>query len=69
MNWAASAYAAIRKIILLEERMEHLTTQVDGLATTFSELDRRLIRLEAKFELLERMASPSRRALPEKSEK
>jgi hypothetical protein len=28
-----------------------------------------LIRLEAKFELLERMASPSRRALPEKSEK
>jgi hypothetical protein len=69
MNWAASAYAAIRKMILLEERMENLTTQVDGLATTFSELDRRLIRLEAKFELLERMASPSRRALPEKSEK
>ncbi|HET8967484.1 MAG TPA: hypothetical protein VFN20_14755 [Candidatus Acidoferrum sp.] len=69
MNWAASAYAAIRKIILLEERMENLTTQVDGLATTFTELDRRLIRLEAKFELLERMASPSRRALSEKSEK
>jgi len=54
---------------LLEDRMEGLSTQVDGLATTFSELDRRLIRLEAKFELLERMASPSRRALPEKSEK
>jgi predicted RNase H-like nuclease (RuvC/YqgF family) len=69
MNWAASAYAAIRKIILLEERMENLTAQVDGLATTFTELDRRLIRLEAKFELLERMASPSRRALSEKSEK
>jgi hypothetical protein len=69
MNWAASAYAAIRKIVLLEDRMETLTTQVNGLATTFSELDRRLIRLEAKFELLERMAAPSRRALPEKSEK
>ena len=69
MSWAANAYAAIRKIVLLEDRMETLTTQVDGLATSFTELDRRLIRLEAKFELLERMASPSRRALPEKSEK
>jgi predicted nucleic acid-binding Zn-ribbon protein len=69
MSWAASAYAAIRKIVLLEDRMENLTTQVDNLATAFSDLDRRLIRLEAKFELLERMASPSRRALPEKSEK
>jgi hypothetical protein len=69
MSWAASAYAAIRKIVLLEDRMEHLTTQVDNLATAFADLDRRLIRLEAKFELLERMAAPSRRALPEKSEK
>jgi len=69
MSWAASAYAAIRKIVLLEDRMENLTTQVDSLATAFSDLDRRLIRLEAKFELLERMASPSRRALPEKAEK
>lgn len=69
MSWAASAYAAIRKIVLLEDRMENLTTQVDNLATAFSDLDRRLIRLEAKFELLERMAAPSRRSLPEKSEK
>ena len=69
MSWAASAYAAIRKIVLLEDRMESLATRVDTLATTFGELDRRLIRLEAKFELLERMASPSRRALPEKFEK
>jgi hypothetical protein len=69
MSWATDAYAAIRKIVLLEDRMEALTTRVDGLATSFGELDRRLIRMEAKFELLERMASPSRRALPEKSEK
>jgi hypothetical protein len=68
MSWAADAYAAIRKIVLLEDRMESLANQVDMLATSFSELDRRLIRLEAKFELLERMA-PARRALPEKSEK
>ena len=69
MSWATDAYAAIRKIVLLEDRMENLTTQVNNLATAFAALDRRLIRLEAKFELLERMASPSRRALPEKSEK
>ena len=69
MSWAASAYAAIRKIVLLEDRMENLTTQVDNLATAFADLDRRLIRLEAKFELLERMASPTRRALPKKLEK
>jgi hypothetical protein len=69
MSWATDAYAAIRKIVLLEDRMEALANRVDGLATSFGELDRRLIRLEAKFELLERMASRSRRALPEKSEK
>jgi hypothetical protein len=69
MSWAASAYAAIRKIVLLEDRMENLTTQVDKLAMAFADLDRRLIRLEAKFELLERMASPPRRALPDKLEK
>lgn len=69
MSWAADAYAAIRKIVLLEDRMESLTRQVDGLARAFGELDRRLIRLEAKFELLERVAAAPRRALPEKSEK
>jgi len=69
MSWATNAYAAIRKIVLLEDRMENLTHQVDDLATSFTDLDRRLIRLEAKFELLERMATPSRRGLPEKSEK
>ena len=67
MSWATDAYAAVRKIVLLEDRMERLNAKVDGLATSFEELDRRLIRLEAKFELLERMASPSRRSLPPKS--
>ena len=39
MSWAASAYAAIRKIVLLEDRMVNLTTQVDKLATAFADLD------------------------------
>ena len=69
MSWAADAYAAVRKTVLLEDRLENLAKDVDELATLFAGLDRRLIRLEANFELLERMASPSRQALPEKSEK
>jgi predicted nucleic acid-binding Zn-ribbon protein len=67
MSWATEVYSAVRKIILLEDRVESLTDEVRKLTASQVELDRRLIRLEAKFELLERMAAPSRRALPEKS--
>lgn len=69
MSWATDVYSAVRKIVLLEDRVESLTEEVKKLTALQVELDRRLIRLEAKFELLERMAAPSRRALPEKSEK
>ena len=70
MSWANDAYTAIRKMILIEDRMNALTSQVAELAESYKDVDRRLIRLEAKFELLERMAAPSpRRALPEKTEK
>lgn len=67
MSWAADVYSAVRKMVLLEDRVQSLTDEVRKLADSQVELDRRLIRLEAKFELLERMAAPSRRALPEKS--
>jgi len=66
MSWAADAYAAIRKI-LPEDRIGAVTARVEMLATSFG--DRRLIRPQCKFELLERMAAAARRALPEKSEK
>ncbi len=66
MSWANDAYAAFRKIILLEDRMETLTKQVKELAEVSKELDRRLIRMEAKFELIERMSAPRRRTLAEK---
>jgi hypothetical protein len=39
------------------------------MADLCKDLDRRLIRIEAKFELLERMATQARRSLLEKSEK
>lgn len=70
MSWARDALAALKRIILLEERITNLTTQSKQLMDTCTDLDRRLLRLEAKFELLERMAAPAaRRSLPEKSEK
>ena len=69
MSWARDAVAAIRKIVLIEDRVETMTKQVKELADAYTDIDRRLVRLEAKFELIERMASGMRRALPEKVEK
>ena len=69
MSWGLEALAAIKRIILLEERIKTLGEQSEKFIDTCRDLDRRLIRLEAKFELLERMAAPSRRSLLEKSEK
>jgi hypothetical protein len=69
MSWPRDAFEALRQIVLIEHRVNGLTDSVKQLATTCQDLDRRLARVEAKFELLERMAAPSRRALPEKSEK
>jgi hypothetical protein len=64
VSWARDAVAAIRKIVLIEERMETLTAQVKTLAESYTDLDRRLVRVEAKFELIEKMGAASRRALP-----
>jgi hypothetical protein len=70
VSWARDAVAAIRKIVLIEDRVESLTARVKSLAEAYTDIDRRLVRLEAKFEFMERLAgggSP-RRALPEKTE-
>jgi len=69
MTWASESLAAIKRIILLEDRIKTLTEQSKQLMDACQDLDRRLIRLEAKFELLERVAAPRGRELPEKSEK
>lgn len=71
MSWARDAVTAIRKLVLIEDRIESLTTRVKDLAEAYTDIDRRMVRLEAKFELMERMASgaATRRALPEKTEK
>ena len=64
MTWAGEALAAIRKIVLIEERIGSLSDQVKILADSYVELDRRLLRMEAKFELLESLSGRQRNALP-----
>jgi hypothetical protein len=41
---------------------------VKHLAEGYTDIDRRLVRLEAKFDLIEKMAASGRRALPAKSQ-
>lgn len=69
MSWAGEAVAAIRKMVLIEDRMNGLTELVRRLAESYNELDRRLLRVEAKFELIEHLGSSRGRALPAKSGK
>ena len=68
MTWAGEALGAIRKIILIEERVNALAEQVKRLADAYVELDRRLLRVEAKFELIERISGGQRKTLPARSE-
>jgi hypothetical protein len=67
VSWARDAVAAVRKIVLIEDRMEALTVQVKYLADGYTNLDRRLVRVEAKFDLLEKMTAPGRGALSARS--
>ena len=66
MSWARDAVAALRKMILIEDRIVQLSDQMRRLAELYGNLDRRLVRLEAKFELLERLGGARGRSLPEK---
>jgi hypothetical protein len=63
VSWASEAVGAIRKIVLIEDRIERLANQVNQLAETCRDLDHRLVSMEAKFDLIERMAAPGRKAL------
>ena len=57
MSWWGDVVKALHRIIQIEDRMEGLSTQVKTLADNDSDQDHRLTRIEAKFELLERMGA------------
>ena len=67
MSWATEAFNALKKIILLEERVSHLSDRMGVLGRLLTDMDRRLIRLEAKLDIYESLARQrkSRRRLPE----
>jgi hypothetical protein len=70
MSWARDALIAVKRIMLLQERVISLTGQSRQLMDACTDMDRRLVPLQAKFPLLERMAASSpRRTLTEKSGK
>lgn len=65
MSWAADALAALRKIITLEERVVTMAEDIKDLGRIARDLDRRLVKLETKFEIYERLAEKGReRRLP-----
>jgi SMC interacting uncharacterized protein involved in chromosome segregation len=65
MSWANEALAALRKIITLEERVATLTDDIHELTKIVRDLDHRLVRLETKLEVYERISEKSRpRRLP-----
>jgi SMC interacting uncharacterized protein involved in chromosome segregation len=65
MTWAGEALAALRKIITLEERVATFTDDIHDLTRIVRDLDHRLVKLETKLEVYERVSEKSRsRRLP-----
>ncbi|PYU01534.1 MAG: hypothetical protein DMG38_03240 [Acidobacteria bacterium] len=62
MSRASEAVEAIRELVLIEDRSDRVANHVDQLAEGCQDLDRRLVRLEAKFELIDKVAT-SRRSI------
>ncbi len=67
MSWASEAFNALKKIILLEERVSHVADRMDVLGRLMTDMDRRLIRLEARLDTYESLARQRKRpkSLPE----
>ena len=65
MSWAGEALTALRKIITLEERVATLADDIHELTRITRDLDHRLVKLETKLEVYERLSEKSRpRRLP-----
>lgn len=67
MSWATEAFNALKKIILLEERVGQLADRVDALSGLMAGVDRRVIRIETKLDVYESLSKPrkSPKQLPE----
>lgn len=61
MSLMGQTLSALRKIVLIDERITVLNTQLQALTEKVADMDRRLARLEGKMELLESVGSRTRR--------
>ncbi len=61
MTWINDAVQALKKIILVEEKLTTITGDIKELTERLYEIDKRLIKIEIKFEVYE---SLSRKTLP-----
>src|SRR5574341_1543131 len=68
MTWLRDVGAALQKAVLMEERMSTMSERLTRLVRLYEDLDRRLARIEGKFELLERMGAPRGWRLPHSHE-
>jgi len=57
MSWVRDVYEALRKIILMDQRLDQATEHMRQLALSHEELEERVARLEGKFELFEAIVS------------
>lgn len=57
MSWAGDALKALKKVILIEEKVTTLADDVKMLALRYQDLSDRLARIEGKFEAYERVAT------------
>jgi len=70
MSWTGDALKALKKIIIIEEKVTTLAEDVKSLALRFQEISERLARIEGKFEAYERIAaSGSQKTLPKPQRK
>lgn len=56
MSWASDAIAALRKIIVLEERVVTLSEDLKDMAKLTKNMERRLVKLETKLEIYEKLS-------------
>ena len=70
MSWAGDALKALKKVILIEEKVTRLAEDVKLLAVRYQDLSERLARIEGKFEAYERVATaaPRQKRLPKREE-
>ena len=56
MSWASDAVAALWKNLVLEERVVALSEDVKEMAHLLKELDKRMLKLETKWEVYKKLS-------------